>query len=191
MDNSEFKTKQFSRAIRGYDIEEVNTFVNELLHDYKLLKDDNAYLKRKVSSYEKQSQFIQSALITAEESASVIKSNAEKQAEAIEMQGKQKAYEIVEKTLKETKAYRDEVHKCYYNYERDIRLSIDYFYTLVHQHMASLEKEFAQKIEDTLERFDKEYNKLPELYNIKHSHDQDAKLDIWTNKKTKTEPAMT
>lgn len=163
MNVSGFETKKFSKGLRGYDPHEVDLFQKEVLTFCKQLEDENIALKEKITRYEKQEHFIQAAIIRAEQTAENTRTDAEQTAQSIRAQAEQTASHMIHQTEAETKAYRDQVYKCFYSYERDLRLIVDHFYTLARKHMEDLEKELAAEIQSTISRFDGAYHTVPKL----------------------------
>ncbi|MDK2933792.1 MAG: cell division initiation protein [Clostridiales bacterium] len=138
MNLTDFENIRFNKGLRGYDVQEVNYFINELLKLCHKLEAENKTLKEKVATYEQQEQFIRAALVTAEQTAESIKMNAKDIAKDIQTEAEKNALKLIKKTENETKAYRDNIYKCFYSYERELRLIVDHFYTLARKHMQQL-----------------------------------------------------
>ncbi len=160
---SNFQNKQFNKALRGYDTQEVDIFVNDVLSYCHSLNNDIKILEKKISSYEKQEQILKATLMTAEQTAAVIKQNAKNNAKHIQSHAEQKAIELIKNTESEAKVYRDNINKCFFNYERELRLVIDRFYSLARQHMETLENELAEEIRTTVSSLNTEFNMIPKL----------------------------
>lgn len=176
---SNFQNKQFNKALRGYDIQEVDIFITDLLNYCHSLNSDIKILEKKVSSFEKQEQLLKTTLVTAEQTAAVIKQNANNTAKQIQTLAEQKAIELIKNTENETKVYRNNINKCFFNYERELRLVIDRFYSLARQHMESLENELAEEIRTTVSNLDVEFNMIPKLKLVTNNT---------SNSETKTSP---
>ena len=160
---SNFQNKQFNKALRGYDTQEVDIFVNDILSYCQSLNNDIKTLEKKISSYEKQEQILKATLMTAEQTAAVIKQNANNNAKHIQTLAEQKAIELIKNTESDTKVYRDNINKCFFNYERELRLVIDRFYSLARQHMETLENELTEEIRTTVSSLNTEFNMMPKL----------------------------
>lgn len=178
---SNFQNKQFNKALRGYDTQEVDIFVNDLLSYCQSLNGEIKTLEKKVSSFEKQEQILKATLVTAEQTAAVIKQNANNNAKNIQTLAEQKAIELIKNTEAETKVYRNNINKCFFNYERELRLVIDRFYSLARQHMESLENELAEEIRTTVSNLDVEFNMIPKLKLVTNN-------SCNSNMETKTSP---
>lgn len=94
--------KEFKRAIRGYDADEVDEFLDEIIKDYEHLYKDNLNLKDQIDSFQENiaryrdlEDTLHNTMILAQQTAEEVKKNAEKEAELIIRNAKQKAEEIV------------------------------------------------------------------------------------------------
>jgi len=83
----EIRNHQFSKSIRGYNEEQVKTFIVSLTQDYESLYSENAKLREKVQNlefeldrYRKLENTINSSLVLAQQTAEAVKKNAEKDA---------------------------------------------------------------------------------------------------------------
>lgn len=86
----ELNGKTFSRGFRGYDTEEVDTFMAQLKKDYERLYQENTELKdtvERVSSkleyYQHMEGTMQSTLVVAQETADEVKKSSEQRAEVM------------------------------------------------------------------------------------------------------------
>ncbi len=176
---SNFQNKQFNKMLRGYDIQEVDMFVNDLLSYCQTLNGEIKTLEKKVSSFEKQEQILKATLVTAEQTAATITQNANNNAKHIQTLAEQKAIELIKNTENDTKTYRSNINKCFYNYERELRLVIDRFYSLARKHMETLESELTDEIRTTVSDLDMEFNMIPKLKLVTNNS---------SNTETKTNP---
>ena len=86
----EIESKEFSKSVRGYNAEEVDLFLDEIMLDYEKLIEDNKILKAKVDgltadleSYKKSESSVLNTLESAKHLMSDISASAEKRAEII------------------------------------------------------------------------------------------------------------
>lgn len=86
----DISNKEFKKAMRGYDVDEVNDFLDKVSEDYELLFKENSSLKERidvmkeqVDHYNKMELTIQNTLILAQNAADQAKEVAQKQAEMI------------------------------------------------------------------------------------------------------------
>lgn len=94
--------KEFKKAIRGYDADEVDEFLDEIIKDYEHLYKDNLNLKDQIDSFQENiaryrdlEDTLHNTMILAQQTAEEVKKNAEKEAELIIRNAKQKAEEII------------------------------------------------------------------------------------------------
>lgn len=80
----EIQKKEFSRSIRGYNTEEVDEFLDNLLTNYERIYKENRDLREqiqllheKMQSYKDIETTMKNALVLAEKTAEEVKSNAE------------------------------------------------------------------------------------------------------------------
>lgn len=94
--------KTFSRKLRGYAEDEVNSFLEEVVSDYERIyrehremEEQMDTLKTKLANYEKMEATMSSTLVMAQETADNVKKNAEKEAELIIREAKAKRQQII------------------------------------------------------------------------------------------------
>ncbi|NHM28086.1 hypothetical protein G7K71_14075 [Desulfofundulus sp. TPOSR] len=161
-------TPQFQRSFRGYDPAEVDACIAELSSRLADLERENGELKTALDSYRKQEDLLRAALVTAEEAAAKVREKAAQEADQTVAAAGEKAASILKKaeekarTLEaEAAAYREEVRKRLYAYEREARVLLDRFYVMARRHIETLEREFVKEVEALLARMDAEYEALP------------------------------
>ncbi len=98
----EIRNQQFSKAIRGYNEEEVKNFLYRLSQDYENLYSENAKLKEKIQKleydldkYYKMEETMNNSLILAQQTAEGLRANAKKEADLILEGSKGKIAEIL------------------------------------------------------------------------------------------------
>lgn len=109
----DIKKKVFSKGFRGYECEEVDKFMAELIKEYEYLYLDSIELKEtvervssKLEYYQQMEATMQSALTVAQETADEVKANSEKKAALLEQETKVKC----EQQLAEAKAAAQKLH---------------------------------------------------------------------------------
>ena len=82
--------KEFSRGFRGYDEDEVNEFLDQIIKDYEMLIREKKQLEEKVAELtEKLNYFsnieetLNKSILVAQEAAEEVKRNAQKEAKLI------------------------------------------------------------------------------------------------------------
>lgn len=98
----DLENKEFKKGFRGYDIDEVETFLIELSKDYAKsyrenasLKDKNAILTDAIENYKEMEETMRSAIISAQKTSEEILKNAHEQADIIVKEAKVRAQEIM------------------------------------------------------------------------------------------------
>ncbi len=98
----DIENKEFGKAFRGYDIDEVEEFLQLLVNDYEKLYRENASLKEKnamltetIGNYRGMEETMQNAILAAQRSAEDIKRNAYQRAENITREAQTRANEAI------------------------------------------------------------------------------------------------
>lgn len=106
----EIQNQEFRKALRGYNEEEVDQFLDRVVRDYETLFKENHELKETISeleekmkSYRDLEDTLQKTLILAQKTAEDIKANAEKEAELLIREARIKAENML-KEAEETVA---------------------------------------------------------------------------------------
>lgn len=94
--------KTFSRKLRGYAEDEVNSFLEEVVSDYERIyrehremEEQMDTLKTKLANYEKMEATMSSTLVMAQETAENVKKSAQKEAELIIREAQAQRKQIV------------------------------------------------------------------------------------------------
>jgi len=103
--------KEFSKAFRGYQEDEVNEFLDQIIKDYEILlkekKDLEARLKQtdeRVGHFTTIEGTLQKSIVIAQEAAEEVRRNSQKEAKLIVREAEKNADRIVNESL--TKARR-------------------------------------------------------------------------------------
>ena len=118
----DIENKKFSKkAINGYNPEEVDDFLDEVIKDYELLfrqsydnKNEIEELNNKLEHYSKIESTLQNTLVMAQSAADEVKRAAEKQAEQIIKEAENKAREStmgIEQQITDRKKELENVQK--------------------------------------------------------------------------------
>lgn len=104
----DIENKRFSKTLKGYNVDEVDDFLDQLTIDYERLYKENAELKEKVEEskkdlehYKSVEQTLQNTLIMAQTTADDIKTNAQSRAEQIIRDAQSEARRATEEITKE------------------------------------------------------------------------------------------
>lgn len=94
--------KTFSKKLRGYADDEVNSFLEEVASDYERIyrehremEEQMDSLKSRLAHYEKMEATMSSTLVMAQETAENVKATAKKEADVIVREAQNKAAQIV------------------------------------------------------------------------------------------------
>lgn len=111
----DINNKEFKKGLRGYNPEEVDEFLDEIIENYEELYKDNAKLKEKVAlsveqieHYTKIENTIQNTLLLAQNAADQAKSSAEKEAQLVMKNANETAQKILDKAHNDTIQINDE-----------------------------------------------------------------------------------
>ncbi|TJY43358.1 DivIVA domain-containing protein [Cohnella pontilimi] len=110
--------KEFSRRLRGYDEDEVNEFLDQIIKDYEALIRENKELQTQIStSQEKLGHFtnieetLSKTIIVAQEAADELKNNAKKEAQLIVKEAEKNADRIINDSLAKSRKVALEVEE--------------------------------------------------------------------------------
>jgi len=110
--------KEFGRRLRGYDEDEVNEFLDQIIKDYEAMIRENKELQAQVSaSQEKLGHFsnieetLSKTIIVAQEAADELKSNAKKEAQLIVKEAEKNADRIINDALSKSRKVALEVEE--------------------------------------------------------------------------------
>ncbi|HZD60290.1 MAG TPA: DivIVA domain-containing protein [Anaerolineae bacterium] len=105
--------KEFHRAMRGYQEEEVDKFLDEVAQEYEHifkenieLKEELEEVKQELKNYSGMGKTLQNTLLTAQKSAEEVIAQAQKQAELTIKEAGLKAKEIVQESHDLNRRYR-------------------------------------------------------------------------------------
>ncbi|MGB4590146.1 MAG: DivIVA domain-containing protein [Clostridiaceae bacterium] len=114
----EITNKDFKRTMRGYSTDEVDEFLDDVVEDFEALYRENANLKEKIEGfndklayYSNLEKTLQSTLVLAQNTADNTKVQAEKEAEYIIENAKEKANTLMENANRENERLKREFEK--------------------------------------------------------------------------------
>lgn len=103
--------KEFNRGLRGYNVDEVNSFLNQVIKDYERLIQEKSGLEKdveslnaKVSHYVNLETTLNQSIVVAQETAEELKTNARKEAKLIIQEAEKNADRIINDALNESRA---------------------------------------------------------------------------------------
>ena len=114
----DINNKEFKRGLRGYSVEEVDEFLDQVVENHEELYKENSRLKEslsrvneKLEHYEKLEATIQNTLLLAQNAADQAKESSEKQAELIIGNANETAQRILDKAHGDVISINDEYEK--------------------------------------------------------------------------------
>lgn len=117
--------KEFKKSFRGYDVDEVNDFLDQIADDYGELYKENSMLREKVSMYEEKvehykniEETIQNTLVLAQGASEQAKLSAQKEAEIIIKNANDSAQRILDKAHNDVLKINDDYERIKQEFEK-------------------------------------------------------------------------
>lgn len=114
----DINNKEFKKGLRGYNPDEVDEFLDEVVENYEELYKENATLKEKLTNqneklehYSKIETTIQNTLLLAQNAAEQAKNSAQKEAELLLKNANEAAQKIMDKAHNDVIQINDEYEK--------------------------------------------------------------------------------
>lgn len=102
--------KEFTKSFRGYDEDEVNSFLDQIIKDYEITIRDRNELEQKVKELEEKighfsniEDTLNRSILVAQETAEEVKSNARKESKLIIKEAEKNADRIINEALSESR----------------------------------------------------------------------------------------
>ncbi|MBI4650026.1 DivIVA domain-containing protein, partial [Candidatus Desantisbacteria bacterium] len=112
----DIKRQKFEIGFRGYNTQEVNTFLQLLSDDYESslneterLTKEVAELRKKVEEYKKKEEFLEKAMVTAQRSAEYTNNEAKEQADKIIKEAELNSEKIIGRAEIKAMEIKDEI----------------------------------------------------------------------------------
>jgi len=110
--------KEFGRRLRGYDEDEVNEFLDQIIKDYeamirdhKELQSQHQALQEKLGHFTNIEETLSKTIIVAQEAADELKNNAKKEAQLIVKEAEKNADRIINDALAKSRKVALEVEE--------------------------------------------------------------------------------
>ncbi|MGB9867266.1 MAG: DivIVA domain-containing protein [Bacillota bacterium] len=110
--------KEFRRSFRGYNADEVDEFLDEVVRDFEIMIKENNELKERlgeldseVARLKKLEETLNNTLVVAQATAEEVKSNAHKEAELIIKEAQQQAAALIEEARQKCKQQEAELER--------------------------------------------------------------------------------
>lgn len=161
----DINNKEFKKGIRGYNPEEVDEFLDEIVDNYEEMYKENANLKEKiqilnekVEHYSQIESTIQNTLLLAQNAAEQAKNSAKKEAELMVKNANETAQKIMDKAHNDVVGINDE-------YER------------VKQEFIKFRAKYRNFMNTQLETFDDLEKDFIKNYNVSEPVDEDEVIE--------------
>lgn len=112
---NEILSKEFESKFRGYDIDQVNDFLDVVRVDYEKALDENESFKRRLADSEEKLEYfaqlqdsLNSSIMVAQDAAERLKQNARKEAELILFEAEREADRVVNEASEQAKRIYNE-----------------------------------------------------------------------------------
>ncbi|WP_123039879.1 DivIVA domain-containing protein [Cohnella candidum] len=110
--------KEFGRRLRGYDEDEVNEFLDQIIKDYEAMIRENkdlqsqlATMQEKLGHFANIEETLSKTIIVAQEAADEVKNNAKKEAQLIVKEAEKNADRIINDSLAKSRKVALEVEE--------------------------------------------------------------------------------
>ncbi|HEY4552577.1 MAG TPA: DivIVA domain-containing protein [Bacillaceae bacterium] len=110
--------KEFSRGFRGYDEDEVNEFLDQVIKDYELIIREKKELEEKLSGLNERlghfsniEETLHKSIVVAQEAAEEVRGNAQKEAKLIIREAEKNADRIVNEALSKARKIALEIEE--------------------------------------------------------------------------------
>lgn len=114
----DINNKEFKKGLRGYNADEVDEFLDQVVENYEELYKENANLKEKLTNsnekveyYAKIETTIQNTLLLAQNAAEQAKNSAQKEAELMVKNANETAQKLMDKAHNDVIQINDEYEK--------------------------------------------------------------------------------
>lgn len=162
----EIHNKEFSTKMRGYDQDEVNEFLDQVIRDYELVMRQNKELEeeleitnKKLSNYEEMQESLNRSILVAQDAADRLIENTEREVKVIKIE----AESYAEKVREDADSYVSEKKRKADNYATDTEKKADDYSREVHVDADNKADELlkeavvrARKVEDETEALRKQ-----------------------------------
>lgn len=151
--------KEFGRRLRGYDEDEVNEFLDQVIKDYEALIRENKEMQNQVLTLqEKLNHFanieetLSKTIIVAQEAADEVRNNAKKEAQLIIKEAEKNADRIINESLSKSRKVSLEVEEL----KKQASIYRARFRTLVEAQLELLSHDGWDALENSSERLQSE-----------------------------------
>lgn len=165
----DINNKEFKRGMRGYNPDEVDDFLDEIVDNYESIYKENSSLKERVASlteqleqYKSVENSIQKAIILAQETADKAKASSEKEAEMVVKTANETAQKILDKAHSDVVQINNEYEDLKQEFIK-FRARFRSFMTTQLETFEELEKDFTKSF--SIINVEEEAEELKEINN--------------------------
>jgi cell division initiation protein len=140
----DIQNKEFERSFRGYDIEDVDEFLDRIAKDIEQLTRENTELKDQINhlqeknkNYQKLEETMHNAIVVAQETADEVKNSAKREADLIKREAESEAKRIVD----EARSRSDKILSDQEDLFKQAQVFKMRFRTFMESQLATLESE--------------------------------------------------
>ncbi|MBS4539718.1 DivIVA domain-containing protein [Clostridium sp. D2Q-11] len=145
----DIQNKEFGKGVRGYNIKEVETFLDEIIADYEKLYKENIELKDKMAllndqlkHYTSIEETLQNTLVVAQKTAEEVNMNAKAKYDNMIKEAEMKAKDIIDSANKEVISINQE----YEDSKKEMLLFKMKFKTLLRSQLEMSEELFIEEL---------------------------------------------
>ncbi|MCF0149244.1 MAG: DivIVA domain-containing protein [Clostridium sp.] len=169
----DISNKEFKKGFRGYDSDEVDEFINEIIENYEELYKENSRLKEnlsrsneKLEHYVKIENTIQNTLLLAQNAAEQARATSQKESDMILKNANDAAKKIIDKAHNDVVSINDEYEKVKQEFIK-FRAKFRNFMNAQTETFDELEKDLTKNynVSEPVEKLEKE-----ESINLSHKN---------------------
>ena len=169
----DISNKEFKKGFRGYDSDEVDEFINEIIENYEELYKENSRLKEnlsrsneKLEHYVKIENTIQNTLLLAQNAAEQARATSQKESDMILKNANDAAKKIIDKDHNDVVSINDEYEKVKQEFIK-FRAKFRNFMNAQTETFDELEKDLTKNynVSEPVEKLEKE-----ESINLSHKN---------------------
>lgn len=148
----DIRQQQFTvKMFRGFDVQEVDTFLEDVAEDYEALVKENALLKEQLQALEERARgledrqkVLQETLVTTQRLTEEMKDNAKREAALIVREAELRGEKLIEAARAEEAAIRNEINtlkRTRRQFTEGLRSTVGMYQRLIEQDLAGELKE--------------------------------------------------
>ncbi|WP_027726119.1 DivIVA domain-containing protein [Tuberibacillus calidus] len=149
--------KEFTRGFRGYDEDEVNDFLDQIIKDYeavirekKQLEENVRKLEERLSHFSSIEETLNKSILVAQETAEEVKQNATKEARLIIKEAEKNADRIINEALAKSRKITLEIEEL----KKEAKVYRTRFRMLIEAQLELLKSDDWDKLSESIEEFE-------------------------------------